>query len=292
MTLDEYNLLLDRYAPNLKCIYFSLPIGPTFQSRKIISDQFNNSYLIEKFWIMLKNTMERGISLELVLNMRGMDETNIMNTKDMLDRHDIDVDTIGMLDEYYGHVERYYPGKKYVHSFNNFIDTMEKYDGIQNDYDYYVLGRGNIRNQELFKYITHEKKSKVILIPNNGCSFNCAGCIDSRCLDIFKENLVNYSIDELYARQSIMPFEINEQYLDLSNVDYFKLSTRSKGTEEIMGCINSYVNNINEQCVYEDIKNYHYWCGLAWFTDYYGVIDYRRMIEYKIKIYQKLQFSY
>ena len=114
-----------------------------------------------------------------------------------------------------------------VYSFNNFYNKEK----IPEYFSTVVLGKQYLRN---FKEINHLIKDgrKIKLLLNNGCSFNCGTCRNGteQCFETVKNNLVNNSLDDLFAIQTIFPwelYEITKRVEDYSKL-FFKISNRTR----------------------------------------------------------------
>lgn len=283
-TIEEYKKFLDKYSKYIYSIYFSLPLGRKFHSRVMIAKQFEHYNTIEVFWKKLELIQKYDINLELVLNTYNLNENDIRISKEELDSHNIKIDSVSFLDEYYPWVSNLFYNQKKVFSYNNGIRTIEELLNISNKYDYYVLGSNLMRNLSIKKYIVDQLNSKVILLVNNGCSFDCSFCRKANlCISIFEKNLKLFDINELYAKQSFLPSELkyaldnNREYINL-----IKISCRSSNLDYLYKCLDSYIDCKEEKYIDDEKKNFNLWCRLALFGKYYEQLDY-----FKIKFIKK-----
>lgn len=280
--LETYNIFLDHYAPFIKKVYFSAPLGKKFHSRIITQRVLSSPDNVSQYLQLIKSITAHGIQLELLFNTRGLCEKDIAECRDYLDANNIHPDEVGLIDIYYDWVRYYFPDAKLVYSFNNFPQTIEDYFRSNHHYDQYVTGRLFIRDTRLFEEV-HKRGSEVVLLINNGCSFTCGGCGgNSHCHESYYKECFNYTHEYMYARQSIMPFEINDGYLDVTNVDTFKISTRNDNVRYIANCIESYVNNKNS---IEHLEDYFLWARLSWHRNYYEDFNVQRVISIKKNFY-------
>lgn len=274
-----------RYAPFINEVYFSMPLGNRFHTRKTIQNQFAKKSAAKKFWTLLEIIKGYGIKLEMVLNTNTLSEADIAETKKQLDEHGVDVDSVCFMDEYYDIVSRVFPDKNYICSYNNVFHSQADVQKIQNKYDSYVLGGALIRENDAFRYVREQKNAKVVLLLNNGCSFNCRGCGAAQyCKPVFLSNLKQHSLDYLYALQSVLPPEIYDGTIDVSQVDYFKISNRSSGIKYLKKCLDSYMQNRTRKYIRFNFYNYALWGRMGQFWSRYIKINYKKMLRCKAEI--------
>ena len=285
-SLHEYINFLHRNKKYIHSIYFSLPLGDKFHTRKIIAKQFESNATRELFWGLLNVIKDTGINIELVLNTYTLTENDIWTAKQLLDSHKISIDSVSILDEYYDVVIKAFPNIPLVYSFNNnsnFHDP-KKIDLLAQKYDSCVLGRSFLRDNNVFDAIK-KTTTTVILLLNNGCSFNCLTCRKAnKCKDIFQYNLKKYDIEYLYSLQSIMPFELYDGTLDLSLIDIFKISNRSSGIAYLQKCLDSYINNSTIEYLKTSKRNFSLWCRLRHISEYCDKFDLKKILKYKEEI--------
>lgn len=296
LTLDasvsNFEDFLSKYSKYISNFYFSLPLGDKFHARENVVKQMHDPYKVELFWKMLKMIKSYGIKLELVLNNGNVTESDIIRSKQLLDENGITIDLLGITDDIYADVKKYFPNQELVYSFKNRSHTKEDFKNASGHYDEIVLGRQNIRNYDLFDYIKNQLNAKVVLLINNGCSHICGGCTTlENCHSSYYRAKLNYSSEVLYALQSIMPYEIHENLLDLTNVDLLKISSRNASLQYLYDCINSYINCIEDTYIEQSNDNYLLWGRLAWHAEYYDDFSLQRIRDYKGVIYSKGNFS-
>ena len=285
-TLHEYIDFLNKYKEYIYSVYFSLPLGEKFHTRKIISQQFETYKNRELFWDLLKLSVENDIRIELVLNTYSLTSDDIYLAKNTLIQHNIKVDSISILDNYYAQVSSLFPNTPLVYSFNNTanLKDIKEIDKLKDRYAVCVFGRSYLRNNEVFeKY--RKTNLRVSVLLNNGCSFNCKTCYKAKdCFSTFSQNLQIHEIEYLYALQSIMPFELYDGTLDMSVIDILKVSNRSSSLMYLKRCLDSYLNNSTVSYLNENTQNYHLWCRLRHFSDYYNHMSLDKIIMYKEKL--------
>ena len=287
MDLDEFQAFLDDYHQFIDNFYFSLPMGDKFHARKRVAEQFHDFDSISLFWDALKLIKSYGIKLEVVFNTYGISRQELLIGKDILESHEIGVDLIGIVDYLYEDTREIFPFQKIVHSFNNFTTTLSEYEQIDHQYDEYVIGRNNIRNIALFNYLKNIKKSQVVLLLNNGCSFTCGGCSTlKRCHKSYYNGLKKHSPEYLYSLQSIMPYEIHSELLNCNDVALFKISSRNSDISYLRKCIESYINGDEYQYLSKyGVDSYYLWGRLAWHEEFYDEFDLDRIKHIKSAIY-------
>lgn len=284
-TIEEFESFLCKYHSYIYEFYFSLPLGDRFHSRKKVSDFFTLRENIDKFWRLLHIIEAYQINLELALNTYRLQKQDIINSVKLLVDHDIKISSIVTLEKYYKEISFIFTDVPITASYNNELRTTSDLSKIRNKYDYVVIGGAGIRNVDFWEKIKSEKSAKIKLLLNNGCSFNCKWCSNSKlCKITFEKNILKNSPLYLYALQSIMPFELYENREIFDKIDLFKISNRSDSLAYLESCLNSYLYNQNEILVKEDYSNYRLWCRLKWFNEFYYKFDYEKIIDYKKEI--------
>lgn len=286
-TLAEFDAMLDEYSWAIENIYFSLPMGDKFHARTRVVSQMRQPETVALFWELLKCIKAHDIKLELVLNNGHVCSNDIDEVAQMLAEHNIGIDLVGITDDIYDDVKRYFPTQKIVYSFKNHTHTKTAFASLSHTYDEIVLGRQNIRNVELFRYIHDELKTKVVLLLNNGCSHVCGGCTTlDNCHRSYYQEKFSKSSEYLYALQSVMPFELHSELLDVSHVDLFKISSRNASVDYIRKCLDSYINCIENPYIQQSKENYTLWSRLAWHGEYHADFSLDSIRKIKRQIYQ------
>lgn len=285
-TKNEFIAFLTKHKEFIHDIYCSLPLGDQFHSRKVISEQFKNYDMIEKFLSFIKIIENFGIDLEIVFNTNRLMKDDFENAKKFIDKYKIKVKYICTKNKYLTFIKEFFPKIPLILSFNDCLNSIDDLVRYENKYEYYVVGRSNIRNNNFFSTII-EKGSKTILLLNNGCSFQCKTCVPKTCQKIFDNNLKKYDINYLYALQSIFPFEILNNNIDLNQVSLLKISSRSSNIRILNLIIDAYVNDNAEELLKRDYRNYYLFCRMSCFRPYYKKLNYLKIMNYK-----KMFFNY
>lgn len=274
----EWDLFLNEYFEFIQSVYFSVPLGEKFHSRRHIAEQFKDEETVERFWELLKVTKRANVELELVLNTPLLSEEDIANAVKLLDEHDISVHSVTCLDKYYVQICKVFQDVKINYSYNNFLNDISDISRSEHKYDGCIVGRQNVRNVPIFNGL-RKAGVDVILLLNNGCSHMCGWCHShEHCRKAFDFALNSTSAQQLYAEQSVMPFEINDGYIDTSAVRYFKINNRNSDLSYLIRCLKSYIFNYNNV---DCLADYSLWGKLAWFEEYYKSFDLREIIEMK-----------
>ena len=274
-----------KYGQYINEVYFSVPLGDQYHTRRGIQRQFKSPRAVKKFWKLLDIIKSHDIALEMVLNTNMLSDDDIERTKRLLDEHNVDIRSVCFMEEYYDAVKKVFPDKQYICSFNNLLRSVDDIQKVTEHYDSYVLGGAAIRNNEAFRFVRQQKHAKVVLLLNNGCSFNCRGCRASRyCKPTFLNNLKEHSVDYLYALQSVLPPELYDGTIDVDNVDSFKISNRSSRLGYLKKCLDSYMNNSTKKYLRRGFMAYSLWARMGQFWSRYIKINKKKMLEYKSEI--------
>lgn len=273
------------YARYIGEVYFSLPLGDKYHTRQTIRNRLTKPRDVKKFWQLIDIVRANGIRLEMVLNTYGLTDADIEATGAELARRGVDIQSVCFMDEYYDAVTRVFPGKTYICSYNNVFHSTKEMERIQNRYDYYVLGGALIRDNAAFRYVNEVKNAKVILLLNNGCSFNCPGyCNAEHCKPVFLRNKKKHSLNYLYALQSVLPPELHDGTIDVSAVDAFKISNRSSSLKYAARCIDSYMTNSTKKYLRRGFISYSLWARMGPFWSRFIRINRKKMLAYKAEI--------
>lgn len=282
--LKEFEEFLKRYRGYIHSFYFSPPLGRKFHTRTIIAQQMMFPHKVSLFWKMLHKIREYGIELELLLNTLCLDGDMIARASASLVSHGITPDSVCFLGQYAKAVERYFPNQKHIWSFNNGMRSPRELDQTieQCSVDAFVLGSNFIRNNRFFRTV-HERGKKVILLLNNGCSFNCETCnnVRSVCKSAFEQNLQHHSVEYLYALQSIFPDELRNGAIETEYVDLFKISNRGNKLSFVRNAMDSYIYGNVRSYLAKDTDSYAYWGRAGYFWKYFATMDLEEIVRYK-----------
>lgn len=284
---SEYYSFFERYGLYIHSLYFSLPLGKRFHTREYIAEQFERIDNIKRFWSILEVAKQFCIPLELVLNTNGLSEKDIYNALELLYSRNTPVEYINILDRYYDCVRTINKSAKLIYSYNNFLNSLSDVPSTHY-YDYIVVGGKNIRNFSIFSEV--HNRCNIIFLLNNGCNHYCGWCKPSHihCEAMFERNRSMHSIEELYAMQSVMPYELTHQLIPLKDSDLLKINCRNANMMYLEGCLVSYVNDMNFELINsEGRKALSYWSRLAWFYPFFNLMDLKKIMQFKDNIYQK-----
>lgn len=288
--LEDYKKIIEKYSMYLYSVYFSLPFGREFHTRKLVIDEYNQENATEKLLKILKLFKENGIKLEAVINQYNINPEKLKQSLKKLDKL-IVVDSICCLDEYVDIIDEHYSGKKYlISSFNN--GNFNNIKEICSKYDMIVLAKEYMRNPQKIEKIK-SMGIDVKLLVNNGCAFNCKSCRAGRkeCIKTFKENLKNSTIEKLYAMQSLFPWELKKLIEKLPNyniIKEIKISSRPCTYEYINNCLDSYIYNKETiEYISENIENYYLWGRQANFIKYYNSFNLENIEKIKRDLWEK-----
>ena len=285
--LKEFENFLKKYHNYIHSFYFSPPVNRFFHTRTKVWHTFLLPGKKQLFWKMLKMIKDYGIELELLLNTLVLTDEYIKEASELLKNNNIEVDSVCFLTKYYDSVNKYFPTQKYILSFNNGFRTKQEITKTIETlkFNSIVLGSSFIRNSRLFEFLKENNK-EVYLLLNNGCSFNCSTCnnVGTVCSNFFKENLKKYSVEYLYALQSIFPYELHDNIIDTTNVTCFKISNRSNKLSFVKNVIDSYMNNEVKKYLKRDKNSYAYWGRAGYFWKYFKHMDLEKILNYKTEI--------
>ena len=286
----EFAAFLEQYHPYIHSFYFSPPVDPRFHTRTKVAQAFWLPGKKRQFWKMLELAKSYGIELELLFNTLRLDRELVGKAAQVLAEHEIEVDSVCFIDRYYEAVREFFPGKKYILSFNNGYQRKEQILQALDSYeaDVFVLGSAFIRNNKMFEFLREQGKQTYLLL-NNGCSFNCGTCnnVLSVCKQSFLKNLEHHSVEYLYALQSIFPHELRDGTIDPTNIACFKISNRSSNLKFLRGAMDSYITGRVDDYIREDKNNYAFWGRAGYFWKYYPTMDLEKIRQYKEQILHK-----
>ena len=287
ITTNEFRACLEKYQDNIDTVYFSPPMGERFHARERVVEQLKSREKVELLWELAAIVKEYNINLEVVFNTFKLIPGDIEDCRKLFDKHHIQVDKVAVLDSidwYYNSVKEFFPEAAVVQSVNDMKNTPEGLRTYKHKYEEIIVGRHLIRNVEAARTVK-ELGSKCVLLLNNGCSFICGGCREKAyCKRMYDKARESHSAEYLYALQSIMPFELHDEYFPLEYYDYFKLATRNGDGDYINQTLDSYINNKTEEYIAQGSKYYHLWGKLTWHIPYYNVFDLNRIKEIKKQI--------
>lgn len=283
----QFREFIERYSPYIANVYFSLPMGERFHARRRVAEQLADEKNVDLFWDLLEILQQHDIRLEVVFNTGGITPEDISAGRKLMETHNVKPDLVGIVDELYDDAIREFPEAGMVFSFNNRCNGTAGIMKIGHSYQEYVIGRQDIRNRELMKYIREKKGAKTVLLVNNGCSFVCGGCsILRNCHEAYYREARKKSAQSLYAMQSIFPFELHENLLDMELIDLIKISSRNSDIAYLERCIRSYLDGEEEFWIGQSRENYYLWGRLAWHSEFYHRFSLPEIIREKREWYE------
>ena len=184
---------------------------------------------------------------------------------------------------YYQQLREAFPECHYIYSFNN-ADPLEN-ERFSKKFHEAAVGKKYLFSKARRDALI-EKGIMPRLLLNNGCSYYCPGCSSSeRSKELFRNSVEQKGLNLTYAEQSMWPFELHRLIREDTSIERmkFKLSTRNKNLKAQELCLRSYLyGHDTKEYVLNNPTNYHLWCGLGHFGDYYSELDYDTIMEYKI----------
>lgn len=283
--VKKFRKFLEDFHQNIDSVFFSLPLGLRHQTRSRVHRFFRKEKNVAAFWQMLAMVQQFGISLELLLNAYTLVPEDVEKSAKLLSEHGIEVEAVCPLDHLFEEAVRHFPGKKMIYSYNNGIRSIADFDkaAAKYNYDYFVVGSSCIRNNELFRHIQACGK-KVILLVNNGCSYNCGWCRDNgSCMKTFRRNRKSRSVEYLYALQSILPNELHDGTIDLSHIDLLKFSNRTSSIDYARKGLDSYISGEMLKYV-RNRMNYSLYARMQGFWRYFLFLRLGKIKAYKEEI--------
>lgn len=289
--VDEFEEFIKEYKDYIHDFYFSLPLGDKFHSRVKVKEKLKVQDIIENMYNLLKVIEKYNIKLELLFNTAHLTEDDFIISYNLIKNKNINISIVCVIDEYFELAKKYFREQEIVLSFNDARNGITSFKEIANQYDYMVVGRSDIRNEELFNYIN--KVSGVILLLNNGCSHICGGCSTLfNCHYSYYLARQYYSPEYLYALQSIFPSELKE-INNQNKIAVFKIASRNANLLYLRKCINSYIVMNEKELIEENCMNYNLFARLSWHEEYFNTFSYENIMQIKddIKLHNTLKYK-
>lgn len=294
ISIDEYKKIIYKYGKYIKSVYFSLPYGDEFHTRKAVIKEYNKKNARQRLIRILELFKDNGIELEVVINQYNLDNEKILNALKEFSKV-IKFNTICCLDEYVSAVKEHYTNK-IIYSFNNKNLQEKDIYGISQSYNMVVVSREFMRNLEMLKKIK-DCGMKTKLLLNNGCSFNCLSCRlgNEKCKEVFYNELLKNTAQELYAKQSFFPWELKKLFeeqkkININVIDELKISNRPCTFEYLNDCLESYIYNKNEKkYINKTYKNYHLWGRQSNLTPFFREFNLEQINKIKLRIWKNIK---
>ena len=222
-SLQELDAFYSSYSHLISDVYFSLPLGKAFYTRRALIKEYEGNE--EKLLDAIKILKQHGIRTEITLNTH-LNQYELLKAIDYIYEHKIVPDEIVCVNEALDVLKEKFPNTEFISSYNN------GYSQIDARFDSVVLGQRYLRDQEA-RHAVINKGFSVYLLLNNGCSFNCNPqfCDSSHCSFAYQASLSKYTFDEVYAIQSFFPEELVSllQHDSLGQTYKLKISNRPLG---------------------------------------------------------------
>jgi hypothetical protein len=292
MGKDEFIKIIDEFNIYIHDIYFSPPYGDFFYTRIKEAKYASKIPNIEKYlFYILEYALKKNIKLNLLIN-KIIPIEDITKSLEKIKKL-IDINTITTLSKYVNIIKLIYPQIPLISSLNEGIKTKEKIDSLSKSkfFSTIVLGNSTLRDYDIYSDAI-QKGFKIKIALNSGCSFRCNYFCNPSCYcnSMFDQNLNDgRSINELYAEQSVMPFELHEHFLSNNFFSIFKIANRPSNYRWLRNCLMSYINNDSESYLKKTVKYYHLWARLSVFKKYYNLLNYKEIISIKEKLWNNYQ---
>lgn len=263
MSRKDFLNILDKYDNNIKEVYFSLPIGDKYHTRKSVAKNLSpNRISFSDFVFFINEIKNRKKELCLALNTHMIDEKDVFTAIEKISNK-VQINSIVTFNRFAEKIKSNYPEIDLTLSIHEGITNFVTADRINPSFSTVVIGNSEIRNLPLIKYIK-SKGFKTKYLLNTGCSCIdfCSGSIN--CKTNFKNNLSKFGYNFLYACQSIMPFELHKYLLNESSIDIYKIANRDCDYHWLDLCLNSYINNLNNEVILEDKFYYNLWARYSY----------------------------
>lgn len=286
-SFETYSRFIETYHPYLSSIYYSMPWGKKYYSREALEEELTQEHIEEKLSNILNLLKKYQIRRELTFNMKGLTTADIDYAIEQTYAFGIIPEEIVSLKEYGSQLRHAFPDAELKYSFNN-----TDYEQIPDIFDTVVVGKHFLRDQNA-RHELIRKGFQLVLLLNNGCSFNCHGFCGDRdfCHSFVKKNLERYTANELYAMQSFFPFELKRLLAEdpCANDYRYKISNRPLGLDYTIKALSSYLSGADvESLIQEDIINYSLFGVMYTLGLYCNEFDYQKIVRIK----KKLSVSY
>ncbi len=288
MEYEDYKKIIDDYEYYIYSVYFSPPLGHKFHSRSIIGKQLEDIKNVQKLEKIIAYCAGRGIVVDADLNVSGLsdEEVNSFIGYVQKNRHINEVTTLA---QYGNIIHSKLNDMKLVYSFNNFYNGQQ----VDNYYSTIVLGRNYLRDIQSMNSLI-EAGREIKLLINNGCSLKCETCLRGveNCEKTVKQHLEAKTIDELYAEQTLFPWELYEIITRVKRYDklFFKISNRTSGYEYLVRCLDAYTNfSYAKPYIDESLYNYSIFCRMQSMRKRFEYLDYETIEKEKTTIWSRIK---
>lgn len=278
-SIEELKSFFVDSADVLYSVYYSLPLGKVFYTRKGLDDEYRNNE--EKLLKVIDIIRNAGIKTEIALNTR-LDKSQIETAIEYIKHNQIIPDEIACRNYSLPPLKSAFPNSEFISCYNNGTeDVNDAFDSI-------VLGQRFLRNpQSRQKWV--DRGFRLILLLNNGCSFQCDPryCNSAECQKMYINLRNRYTASQIYAIQSFFPEELRALCNDPAFFTYrFKLSTRPLGLQYTSQLLKTYAKTvtISEQFFRSDYNNYLLFGALTPLAQHFNEMSFQEIMEYKKKL--------
>lgn len=250
--LKEIEEFFERYSDIIESVYFSVPLGKAFYSRIALEKEYENSSkkLQETIYILKQNNIKSEVTFNTKLSIE-----EVQKGIECLNQLKIYPDEVVCLNSSIGILREAFPEAYLISSFCNGTET------IDSGFNAVVLGQRYLRDLEgRHSYIN--KGYDVILLLNNGCSFECTHkhCNNRICAALYESSAKKKSAEEIYAIQSFFPEELDYliQIDEYAEKYVYKISNRPMGIEYTKKVLEAYSMLKNSSCYNLDVERENY----------------------------------
>ncbi len=271
---------------NIYSLYFSPPLGDKFHSRTLISEQLQKKENIDKLEKVIKLCSENDIVVDADLNVSGLNVYEVTQFIEYVRQRPY-ITEITTLKQYGDNIHEALQDMKLIYSFNNFYSGEE----LNPYYDTIVLGKNYLREIKKINQLTSNGFDLKLLL-NNGCSLQCATCLRGveNCEQTVVKHLETKTINQLYAEQTIFPWELYEMIIRLNDYSkiFFKISNRTSGYEYLRKCLDAYIGLAYvKPYIDENICNYSLFCRMVPMRKRFEGLSYSCIEEEKRQIWAR-----
>jgi hypothetical protein len=292
MSAEQYVSILRKYNKYINDVYFS-PVEDIKYQTRINTYDFSNTTISQRredLSKVLEFARCNDIKLNLSLNAHNNSAEEQLRLFDFYNSV-YQIDSITTFSTLARLIKKQFHFSQIICTYNEGIDNQKKLNQVLKSglFTDIVLGNSLIRDYSAFQLV-NQHKTKVKLLLNNGCLFECKNFCKSKnlCERIFIEQSQLEDIHTMYARQSIFPEEMHAKFLPSNLVDVYKLSTRPISYQKMISLLDSYIEGKSEKYIVSSANNYHLYARLSYFSDYYSNLNYSKVLLEKDIIWSKI----
>jgi hypothetical protein len=283
--LDRLETVFREYSNRITSIYFSPPVGEAFYSRRRLVKEYEENQ--DKIPAIVELLKENDIRSEVTFNTK-VTRAEFDTAIRYLNRNNIVPDEFVCLNQYFDALKEAFPNAEFISSYcNGTKDVLSGFDSV-------VLGQSFLRDKEKRKQFLN-KGMKLILLLNNGCSFQCnpARCDSKTCPVLYSASLKKYDSNYIYALQSFFPEELRELMdEDENSAGYrYKISNRTLGLDYTINVLNAYdqMTGSAKGDFLANPERYMYFGALYQLCKNISQYDYEKIISDKFEINPNLR---